>query len=224
MNKSLQMYKIYINEVQCILISSQDYEKLTFDEGQRILSGIYMGKLKQLLTYIDMCEKQSKIDVLIIHYSDFDKLYKDFTSLYKIQIAAGGLIRNENNQYLFIFRRGYWDLPKGKVEKNETKREGAVREVIEETGLKKVKLLYKICITHHTFKNKQGVRIIKTSHWYMMSAPHQNLVPQTEEDIEKAEWILLTDFLDTHTPVYKNIVDVIDTNNALVESTTQNDI
>lgn len=216
MNKSLQMYKIYINEVQCILISSKDYEKLSFTEDQRILSGIYMGKLKQLLTYIDMCEKQSKIDVLVIHYSDFDKLYQDFTSLFKIQIAAGGLIRNENGQYLFIFRRGFWDLPKGKVEKNETKREGAVREVIEETGLKKVKLLYKISITHHTFKNKQGVRIIKTSHWYMMSAANQVLIPQSEEDIEKAEWIGLDEFLATHTPVYKNIIDVIMTNNELM--------
>ncbi len=210
MNKSPQMYKIYINEVQCLLLSTKDYTLLKQEKGESTLTAIYMGKVKQLLTYIDMCEKQHKIDTLIIHYADFDKLYKDFTSLFKIQIAAGGLIQNERNEFLVIFRRGFWDLPKGKIEKNETRKEAAIREVIEETGIKKVKIEFKITITHHTFRNKLGVRIIKTSHWYLMKAHFQQLIPQAAEDIEKAEWVDINHFMENHTPVYKNILDVID--------------
>ena len=39
-----------------------------------------------------------------------------------------------------IFRRGKWDLPKGKLDKGEKIEDCAVREVEEETGLKNVKL------------------------------------------------------------------------------------
>jgi 8-oxo-dGTP pyrophosphatase MutT (NUDIX family) len=210
MNKSPQMYKIYINEVKCLLVATKDYHHLEPKDGEKLLSAMYMGKVKQLLTYIDMCEKQHKIDTLIIHYSDFDILYKDFTSLFKIQIAAGGLIQNEKNEYLFIYRRGFWDLPKGKIEKNETKKEAGLREVIEETGITSVTLKFKITVTHHTFKNKVGNRIIKTSHWYMMEAPFQKLIPQIAEDIELAEWVNLDYFIENHSPVYRNILDVID--------------
>ena len=50
-------------------------------------------------------------------------------------IAAGGLVTNENNELLMIFRRGKWDLPKGKLDKGETIEECAIREVEEETGI-----------------------------------------------------------------------------------------
>ncbi len=38
--------------------------------------------------------------------------------------------------YLLLnYRRGYWDLPKGKLEKGETNKQAAIRELKEETGL-----------------------------------------------------------------------------------------
>ncbi len=205
----MQMYKIYINEVQCLLVASKDYGQIINLPEEKVLTGAYMGKVKHLFNYIDMCEKQPKVDKLIIHHENFDKLMADFNSLFKTQIAAGGLIKNEKDQFLFIFRRGFWDLPKGKVEKNETKREAAVREVIEETGISDVLIKNKIIVTNHAFKNKKEERIIKVSHWYMMDAPHQELIPQVEEDIEKAEWVEPEVFLQNHTAVYRNIIDVM---------------
>src|SRR3546814_20699790 len=49
--------------------------------------------------------------------------------------AAGGLVRNQQGQYLFIFRHGKWDLPKGKLEAGDTPAEGGIREVEEECGI-----------------------------------------------------------------------------------------
>ena len=37
----------------------------------------------------------------------------------KAVVAAGGIVKNEENKTLIIFRRGFWDLAKGKVEKGE---------------------------------------------------------------------------------------------------------
>ncbi|MBM3413275.1 MAG: NUDIX hydrolase, partial [Bacteroidetes bacterium] len=34
-------------------------------------------------------------------------------------LAGGGVVVNENNQVLFIFRRKKWDLPKGKLDPEE---------------------------------------------------------------------------------------------------------
>ena len=203
-----QSYKIYINEVQVLLISSSLVEQFSANASTLIVA--YMGKVKLLINYIDMCEKSPKFDTLIIHFEDFNELKKDFLSLYEINEAGGGLIQNDFGEFLFIFRRGFWDLPKGKIEQGETKKQAAIREVIEETGLKKVELIRKIGVTKHTFRNRLGKRIIKKSHWYLMQSQKQELTPQTSEDIEKAVWMHIPDFRKECHPVYKNIVEVLD--------------
>ena len=94
----------------------------------------------------------------------------------------------KNHIILFIFRNGKWDLPKGKIEANETNELGAVREVEEECGIKISKLKGKIDVTYHTYllDNKH---ILKSNHWFLMHADsNQKLIPQAEENIEKVEW------------------------------------
>ncbi len=120
------------------------------------------------------------------------------------------MIRNELGEFLFIFRRGFWDLPKGKIEEGETKKEAAIREVIEETGLKEVEIVEKLAVTKHTFRNRLGKRIIKKSHWYLMVSKKQELIPQTSEDIVQAVWLTIENFRKDCHPVYANILDVID--------------
>lgn len=105
--------------------------------------------------------------------------------------AGGGLIRNEKNDVLLIFRRNKWDLPKGKLDPGETIEECAIREVKEETGIKKVEIVNKITVTHHSYF-QDGIEIIKETHWFQMHAPsidNETLTPQLEEDIEKIEWV-----------------------------------
>ena len=104
-------------------------------------------------------------------------------------IAAGGIVKNEEGKTLTIFRRGFWDLPKGKVEKGEKIINAAQREVEEETGVQIGSLQEEAVITYHCYRLK-GKDCIKETHWYHMQAkPGQaNLKPQTEEDIEQALW------------------------------------
>ena len=204
----LQSYKIYINEVKVLLIDSADLHHYPAHDDTMV--ALYLSKVGRLFNYIDLCEKSPKITTLIIHYENFRELKKDFLSIFEINEAGGGLIRNEVGEYLFIFRRGFWDLPKGKIEDGETTKETAIREVIEETGLKEVEIVEKLAVTKHTFRNRLGKRIIKKSHWYLMVSKKQELIPQTSEDIEKAVWLTIETFrLDCH-PVYANILDVLE--------------
>ncbi|BAV06528.1 ADP-ribose pyrophosphatase YjhB, NUDIX family [Filimonas lacunae] len=124
-------------------------------------------------------------------------------------IAAGGLVLNENAELLMIYRRGTWDLPKGKLDEGETIAACAVREVQEETGLKQVILGEGLGITIHTY-TAYGEEILKETHWYKMEAPgSQVLVPQTEEDIEKIEWVNKTDLNSRLQNTYPNIADIV---------------
>ncbi len=108
--------------------------------------------------------------------------------LYKLD-AAGGMIINEKDELLMIFRRGFWDLPKGKTEPDETLENSALRECSEETGLKIMELKEYLTFTHHLYPYIDGFALKKT-YWYKFFAPSVQIpVPQTIEDITEAVWL-----------------------------------
>lgn len=132
--------------------------------------------------------RQEKVHAGIFLHQDLDALKKAFFKKFQIVPAAGGLVMNEAGNILFIFRRGKWDLPKGKLNKKESVESAAVREVEEETGLKGVKIKNKLLDTWHTY-DESGHHILKETSWYLMDvAGEQHLVPQTEEQITSIEW------------------------------------
>ncbi len=205
-----QIYKIYINEVEVILKPSTEVTlEDTVSSGSLVVK--YTGNKKHLLDYISILEKSIKSEKLIIHAEDYVKLKADFKSHFSEIEAGGGLVRNEKNEYLFIYRRGSWDLPKGKIETNETKREATLREITEETGVKKMTIVQKLLVTRHTYRSNVGKRIIKKSHWYLIETKKQALVPQIDEDIERVEWMTLERFFSKKRQVYPNILEVIHT-------------
>ena len=117
--------------------------------------------------------------------------------------AAGGIVLN-NNKILFIYKRGKWDLPKGKVKNDDSFKETALIEVVEETGVDKnnLKIINKLIPTYHikSYMNKQ---LIKKTHWYLMKYngnDYDSLVPDITEGITDCKWIGLNE-LDK---VYKN--------------------
>ena len=117
------------------------------------------------------------------------KLKEVFFKHFSLIQAAGGVVKNELDQILFIFRKGKWDLPKGKRDGNEIPKECALREVKEETGLVKVKTGKRICTSYHTY-HEFGKHIIKETEWFnMTSISQQKLSPQEEEGIQKIEWV-----------------------------------
>ena len=126
-------------------------------------------------------------------------------------IAAGGLVTNENDELLLIFRRGKWDLPKGKLDEGESIEACAVREVQEETGLKHIKLHKFMGITQHEyFDTHINQDVVKETHWYTMTAaPGQQLTAQAEEDITEIEWVR-KEILDIYlNNTYANIADIV---------------
>lgn len=115
----------------------------------------------------------------------FATICKSFTQV----AAAGGVVRNNKNEFLMIFRKGLWDLPKGQQEADEDISLTAVREVEEECGIEKPELKALICITHHTF-HRDGKFILKHTYWYDMRYNSTLLPkPQLEEEITKAVWV-----------------------------------
>lgn len=160
--------------------------------------------------------KHTSISELNIFYHNLDKLWSSFQSHFVCLDAAGGLVKNNENKTLFIYRLGKWDLPKGKVEIGETTEFAAVREVEEECGIKNLKLNQLITKTYHIYYQK--TLILKTTYWYDMNY-HGNeiLVPQIEEGISMVEWksnAELTEILDN---TYKNIKLVLQLSNQLNE-------
>lgn len=123
--------------------------------------------------------------------------------------AAGGLVINNNKDLLFIFRNGKWDLPKGKLEDNETISESALREVSEECGISKQIIISKLLMTQHTY-NVENQKILKTTHWYLMDYKlNELLIPQIEEGITKVEWIKESELTQVLENTYQSIIDVI---------------
>ena len=133
-----------------------------------------------------------------------------------IIIAAGGLVRNSKDEILLIYRRGFWDLPKGKLDDGELIPECAIREVQEETGLKSIELGSFICTTTHAYYDKWlSKEVEKHTHWYaMQSLANETLVPQTEEDIEKIEWVPMEQLPQYLLKTYPTIRTVFEAFNA----------
>jgi 8-oxo-dGTP pyrophosphatase MutT (NUDIX family) len=130
----------------------------------------------------------------------------------KIIKAGGGLVRNGEGELLLIFRRGKWDLPKGKLDEGETIEACALREVEEETGVKHLALGELISVTWHEYFDKWvGEEVIKETHWFRMDvAGVPALVPQTEEDITAIEWTKKSDLPKRMEQSYITIIDVLE--------------
>lgn len=120
---------------------------------------------------------------------------KKFKDKYSPMDAAGGIVLNEKDEYLFIYNRDRWTLPKGKVEWKEPIKDAAIREVMEETGIEKVEITAELSPTYHTFRRRRKW-ILKTTYWYRMFADSSNpLVPQADEQIEAVTWMSKSDWL-----------------------------
>ena len=104
-------------------------------------------------------------------------------------VAAGGIVINDKNETLFIFRDEKWDLPKGKAEKNENITQTAIREVEEETGIKDLIIVKPTEKTYHIFKRSKK-NYLKETYWFEMKSNFdKKFTPQIKEGITRVEWI-----------------------------------
>ncbi len=123
--------------------------------------------------------------------------------------AGGGYVTDESGQVLMIYRRGFWDLPKGKMDPGETIDKTALREVQEECGVERLRIASPPFSTFHLYEER-GEMILKESVWYRMKTKHQTLIPQVEEDITKAEWVALPVSEAIKSRCYASILEVLE--------------
>ncbi len=125
----------------------------------------------------------------VVVSGDTGRNWKRFCAFFRTIDASGGLVENHQQEWLFIYRNGIWDLPKGKLEKGETLEVCAVREVAEECGIDEPRIIRKLTPTYHTYM-LEGQRILKETHWFLMHSDDvSELSPQMEEGITEARWI-----------------------------------
>ena len=148
---------------------------------------------------------KTNISSIRIIGKDKEKLLKKFLKLLPKIIAAGGKVLNQKGEILFIFRNNKWDLPKGKAEYNESIADTAIREVKEETGVTKLVITKPLEITYHIFKKNNTFRL-KVTYWFEMKSMADNqLTPQVEEGITRAEWINNSEIDKIKKKCYANI-------------------
>lgn len=118
--------------------------------------------------------------------------------------SAGGLVCNHYHHLLLMFKRGRWDMPKGRMDDGCSREETALREVEEETGLNidKLNIRCKLPSTWHTTRH-QNIRYLKKTHWYLMEydGDDDDTRPQVEEGIIECRWVHLSDL-----PEYRELI------------------
>ena len=153
--------------------------------------------------------RQPKVHAGIFIHQNLDQLRKAIFRKFQLVKAGGGLVKNAEGAYLFMLRRAVWDLPKGKLDPGETIEQCALREVKEETGLKKVQLDGPLLVTYHTY-DENGKHILKETHWFRMSAADgSSLKPQQEEQITELRWVSPGEMKPLLQRTFPSVADVI---------------
>jgi 8-oxo-dGTP pyrophosphatase MutT (NUDIX family) len=197
MNKILkqvlrQSYFVFVKDKAIIFGDSRPFENVQSIE--------FSGKFDAQFPDFILSQSANEIRLVFSDPLPVKKQFSRFIDSFPVILAAGGIIRDENNRILGILRMDRWDFPKGKKEKNEHSRDCALREVQEETGL--------LCsiepgFTFQTFHmydlNKRWV--IKKTYWYELRASStQKFIPQTDEGIKEVRWFTDADFKDIFLP------------------------
>ncbi|MEC7877429.1 MAG: NUDIX domain-containing protein [Bacteroidota bacterium] len=217
------MRTIYVNDIPINFkkLDNLKFKKEDYDTHVDGSSGIVPNKLfsrvliydSSINTIVDLLKKMTnkkfkKIYSITITLKEYRKVIKKLKKMFKIIKAAGGVVKNSRDEILFIYRLKKWDLPKGKLDKGETIKECAKREVEEETKVS-VSCGNKILSTWHTYtRNKKF--ILKKTTWYKMnSLDDSGMKPQKKENIEKVEWMEHSTINDILLNSYKTLNHVM---------------
>ncbi|HRZ42401.1 MAG TPA: NUDIX domain-containing protein [Bacteroidales bacterium] len=178
------MYKIFVNQT---LLQFRDPSEGHLPSAA-VLNSADPGEVKRRLSEFIIPGSNKLLNNLLIYTADPRKAFSELLQSCRFVPAAGGLVSNRNREILVIFRRGLWDLPKGKKEEKETYPDCAVRETYEETGVLCGITNSQPVITHHLYiENNQWCH--KETQWYKMSVKDETwLMPQPAEDILCVRW------------------------------------
>jgi 8-oxo-dGTP pyrophosphatase MutT (NUDIX family) len=144
-----------------------------------------------------------------IYGPDIKHIWRIFRIYFTEVEAAGGLVKHTSGRFLFIERRGKWDLPKGHIEKGEAAETCALREVNEECGINGHTIIKLLEPSFHTYM-WEGISYLKKTHWFLMSYDG-NMVsdPQTDEGITKVEWLMPDEISKIKDGAWLSLTDLI---------------
>ncbi|MGQ9863814.1 MAG: NUDIX hydrolase [Bacteroidia bacterium] len=183
-------------------------------ELKRPMSGKYLylpGTDEKIYNY------HTQYESLAIHWTIYfpslyaqEQWFQSYQRYFSYLQAAGGVVIDEKGKVLFLWRRGHWDLPKGKIEKGEDPLLAAQREISEETGIGKLTFLDTLSPTYHIYTEKDK-RYMKKTSWYLFRASSEEiLIPQKEEGIESIHWFSPEAIPHLYSRSYGTVRDVIE--------------
>ena len=191
---------VFINDIPLIIKRTSDKVRprrfdLVLDPGAAFTSKDLVGHVLvrdaddaiiDRLTRLMEVKKLKRLDSLTLLAGHKKQLIQHLKDQFKIVKAGGGLVVKDGH-LLLIHRLGMWDLPKGKLKKDEPVTVGAVREVEEECSIR-VSVVTKLPGTWHSYAYK-GTKILKKTSWYLMACHDDSQMhPQVEEDIDEVRW------------------------------------
>ena len=200
------MYKVFFNDRLLIIADNREEKFLNNDDAKVSVKdpGLLQDYVRQFL---------AGHNNLVIISEDKETLWQMFQQLFLAVPAAGGVVKSSDG-FLFIFRKGKWDLPKGKIDVGETPEETAAREVKEETGLQQVKLIQPMPSTWHIyyspFDPPGSKPALKETKWFLMEATAgQMLLPEKGEGITEICWLNTNELYTILSNTYASLRELI---------------
>jgi 8-oxo-dGTP pyrophosphatase MutT (NUDIX family) len=164
---------------------------------------------KELYKLISNFQQDKSILSLNIYGPDIKHLWRMFRIYFTEVEAAGGLVKHTGGKYLFIERKGKWDLPKGHVEQGETPEACALREVNEECGITGHRIIKSLDPSYHTYA-WEGISYLKKTNWFLMSYDGTMTTdPEVDEGITSVQWLLPDEISKIKSDTWLSLTDII---------------
>jgi len=204
------MYKVFFND-SIIQVGSEMNKSLNNNIAEKF-NYVDYDVVNQIVSRIESVQSHSDFYIL---NEDIDSVWNYFKSQFVEIPAAGGLVKKVDGSLLFIKRLGFWDLPKGKIEKRETPELAAIREVEEECGLSGLQIIRQLDSTFHIYRSPYlsfpKNLVLKETKWFLMSYSGDEIaVPQFEENIEEVSWFALKDLEQVYSNTYSSLSDFLE--------------
>ena len=199
-----QEYKVYFDNRKIVL--ALELNKHHDDDDVLIVKVDNKSEIPKLVHFF---QTSLHIQNMLLYGLEPADMLKALKSEFKVVEAAGGKVVNRNGELLMILRNGLWDLPKGKVDKNESIQEAALREVSEECGVNSIRIKRPLNCTYHTY-NQNGTWHLKRTHWFeMIFFGVEKPTPQVEEGIVEVRWVSASDIKSYLENAYSSIKEVL---------------